>query len=476
MKPKTKKHILKRKWIVLPALLASVACARAQSSDAIIDKLVEKGILSVKEANDLREETDKNFTQSYSVKSGLPDWVNSLKFSGDIRGRYDGIFNPDHATFTAPLGVTNGIPDRARFRFRLRFGATVTMLDNVEMGFRLTSGDTPSGFSTGNPLSGNSTMQDNGTKKGIFIDTAYGKWSPLNGPDWTGVITVGKMENPFQFDEMVFDPDYTPEGAAVNLGYRVNDQHLLKLNAGTFILDELSLTSSDPFLPAAQVRWEAAWNKKVSSSVGIAGLIIENADTLTNSVVPNVNIGNTRNADGRLTYKFNPIVADGSVTYLADSFPLYKGAFPIRFSGEYIVNPAAPSSATVGGYKAENYGWNAGIVFGKSGKKGTWDLSYNYRWLGGNAWYEELVDDDFGAFWGTSVVSGALANSPPFSGASGGYASGTNIKGHVLRMSYSPTDSVTLAAKCFLTELINPFPGGTPNRATRLQVDAMWKF
>src|SRR3989442_10720845 len=85
--------------------------ACAQSADALIDKLVDKGILTVKEANDLREETDKGFTAAYSVKSGMPEWVSALKFNGDFRGRYESF------TFDDP-----NTPDRNRFRYRARFG------------------------------------------------------------------------------------------------------------------------------------------------------------------------------------------------------------------------------------------------------------------------------------------------------------------------------------------------------------------
>src|SRR5262245_22480859 len=81
-----------RKWASLAVFSASIACASAQSADALIDKLVEKGILSVKEANDLREEVDKNFTQATSAKSGMPEWVTAIKFSGDMRARYDGVY------------------------------------------------------------------------------------------------------------------------------------------------------------------------------------------------------------------------------------------------------------------------------------------------------------------------------------------------------------------------------------------------
>jgi hypothetical protein len=190
---------------------------------------------------------------------------------------------------------------------------------------------------------------------------------------------------------------------------------------------------------------------------------IDNVSLLTNGAVQNINRGNTRLAPtGELAYRFNPWVVDGAITYSLSSFPFYKGAFPIKVGAAYMNNPAAPSSA-------DNYAWNAGITFGKSGKKGTWDFSYNYKWLGANSWYEELVDSDFGAFY-------AGNNAPANSGGNAGYASGTNVKGHILRLQYSPSDSVTLAAKCLLTELINPVPVGTDSQMCRLQVDASWKF
>src|ERR1700704_725311 len=100
-------------------LLASASLinsARGQTADALIDKLVEKGILTVKEANQLREESDKGFSTSYSVKSGMSDWVTALKFNGDVRGRYEGFYNSD-PTFQ----------DRNRMRYRLRFGAVATL-------------------------------------------------------------------------------------------------------------------------------------------------------------------------------------------------------------------------------------------------------------------------------------------------------------------------------------------------------------
>jgi len=260
----------------------------------------------------------------------------------------------------------------------------------------------------------------------------------------------------------VFDQDYTPEGLSVQGSYALNDKNTVKLNLGGFLLDELSRSSSDPNLLGAQARWDASWGKKLTSTAGAGYYSIQNADTLSTASVPNQNAGNTRGTNGVPVYDFNPFVADASVTYTLDSFPLYKGAFPIKMGGEYMNNSGAPSDA-------DNYGWNVGVMFGKSGKRGTWDLSYNYKWLGANAQWEELVDSDFGAFYASTTTL-------PGPGAAAGYASGTGTKGHILRLAYSPLDSLTLSAKWFITDLINPYPTGGDSHMNRLQIDAVLKF
>jgi hypothetical protein len=64
------------------ALAALAPQVHAQSSDALIDKLVDKGILSSDEAKDLRDETDKDFKTAVAAKTGMPDWVTGYKLSG----------------------------------------------------------------------------------------------------------------------------------------------------------------------------------------------------------------------------------------------------------------------------------------------------------------------------------------------------------------------------------------------------------
>ena len=121
------------------------------------------------------------------------------------------------------------------------------------------------------------------------------------------------------------------------------------------------------------------------------------------------------------------------------------------------------------GRPADNSAYSVGFQLGKSGKKGTWDIAYTWKELGANAWWEEFTDSDFGAFY-------AAANSPANSGANVGYGSGTNVKGHILKFSYSPYNSWTVSVKWFLTDLINRYPASQDSSMSRLQVDANWKF
>ena len=454
------------------AILTLATHARAQSADMLIDKLVDKGILTVREAQDLREESDKNFNTAVQSKFGMPDWVTGYKLAGDFRGRFEELTS-ENAAFT----------ERIRYRYRMRFGITFNMQDNLEAGFRLASGDQLKGYSTGNSLSANSTAQDNFTKKSIYIDTAYGKWTPVNSGGWLAALTIGKMENPFVFTPMVFDPDLTPEGVAVQSNWAINDNHSVSLTGAAFVLDEEQLSASDPFMYGGQLMWNAKWSDKFSTALGAGSFKIVGSEQLTTANVPYINQGNTRslmnifvppnNTEQQLYVLQNrywPVILDASATYTLDSFPLYNGTFPIKLTGEFMQNVAA---------SAKNQGLWAGVTFGKSGTKKTWDITYRYERLEADAWYDQLVDDDNGAFYPGDA--GAIAGSG-FGGA--GYYGGTNIKGHMIKFNYSFTDSLTFTATCFLTDLIsydgltsNLLVPDNKNSATfRFMADVMWKF
>lgn len=443
-----------RTWVALAAGIfvsgLAASTSQAQSVDSLLDKLVDKGILTSKEAKDLRQEADEDFTKAYKAKTGMPEWVTSFKINGDFRGRFE-QFQSENDAFV----------ERNRWRYRLRVGAVAVMHDNFEVGLRLASDEAVGNFG-GDPISSNTTLQDNASKKFLYIDLAYGKWGFLKGKDFSGALTIGKMENPFVIPDMIFDTDYTPEGAGLNLVYRVSDAHQLKFNGGAFVLDELASDSSDPYMFGGQVRWDGSWTKHLSSTMGAAVLNIVNEQSLTNGAVPNVNRGNTRlPGTGVLDANFNPLVLDAALTYTFDEAPLYAGKFPVRLVGEYVNNLAISE---------REESWAAGVTFGKAGKKGTWELSYRYKFVGGDSWYEEMVDSDFGGYYQAQAVGAG------FTGSGAGYGAGTNVRGHIVKLSYSPYDALTLSATYIRSELIDEVPEGSNSVMGRLQVDALLKF
>lgn len=431
---------------LVPAFAAGCICfctgARAQSVDALLDKLVTKGVITASEAEELRKDQS---TTSATIKNKIQtaSWVESIKLSGEFGVR------ADHVTVDNDQYV-----DRFRPRYRIRVGTTAALLDNLSAELRLASGD--AGRS---PLaSGYTTFEDNAAKKHIWIDRAYGKWCPIKGDSYVAGLVVGKMVNPFNTTWLVFDADYSPEGVAAVGSLAVTPDHRLGFSAGAFMLDELADSSRDPYLVGAQLVWNATWTTNLLSELKIGVFGLGNSDRLDNATVPNLNVGNTRTAGGALAYNFNPVVLGASVTYLLGTTSLYPGRLPVTFDAEFIHNPAV---------SAANQAWIIGAALGRTAKKGTWSLEYHYYRIESDAWFEEFINDDSLAFYSAT---------PPGSGKTTGVYGGTNQKGHLLCISYAVTDSLSLAARSYINRLIEPPTGARNDTAYHIQVDAVLKF
>jgi hypothetical protein len=423
------------------AALTTIAAqpAQAQSNvDALLNKLEQKGILTTDETKALREESalaaTNNFNAEINAKFPVAPWVKSINFTGDFRGRND-----------YRASDNNAMVDRDMLRYRLRVGMLVNMQDDLQLGFRLGSGD------SGNPLSNNQTLNGNASKKALYIDTAFGRWTPIDDGTWKLVGTIGKMDNPFALTPMVFDPDLTPEGAALQTTYNINDRNSLVFNGGAFVLDELTGVTRDPFMFGGQILWNSQWSSRLATSLGFSAFDIVNKETL--GAAYDSNRGNTLSG-GALVHNYSPLIADAGVTYTLESFPLYPGKFPIKLQAEYMNNPGANNN---------NNGYWAGVTFGKAGKKHTWDLSYRYEYLEADAWWSQVVDDDNAAFFPTSLTAGS-------------FAGGTNIKGHLVKFNYSIFDSLTFSFSCYLNDLVNNPVPGAKNGAIHAMADLMWKF
>lgn len=449
------------------AFAAMGATAQAQSVDALIDKLVQKGTLTVKEGNDLRQESDKDFTKAYSLKNGMPDWVSSFKFNSDFRGRFERNYWDNSAFAT-----------RDRYRYRLRLGVTASFYDDFTVGFRLASSNQASGIGAGtggNPVSLNTDLGGGSSKKLLYVDTAFASWNPIHSGDWSVTLTAGKMDNPFALSNMLFDYDITPEGAALQSAYTINDKQTLKFNSAFFVLGEVSKAtgttlspSHDPFMLGAQALWESKWTSNLESAFGVGAFAISGKQNLgIGTSQPNFSTGNTRDAAGvYLLNNYDPIVGTGAVTYRLASLPGYAGPFPIKLAGEYLQNPGAA---------ANNQGYWAGVQFGKAGHKGLWEIFYRYQRLEADAWYESFPDDDNGAFYASAKIPGTTH----LYSNGAGFFGGTNVKGHLVKATYSFTDYLNMSMTYYLNDLINKPTAnafGNQSAAGHFMVDMMWKF
>ncbi|HTQ99590.1 MAG TPA: putative porin [Candidatus Acidoferrum sp.] len=412
------------------ALLGLAPLAHADTAvEALLNKLEQKGILTVEEAKALKAEntqdTAADFNKSFAAKMGTPDWLTSYKFGGDFRDRWDDMSSDN-----------SSVVDRERLRYRLRFGFNLTLKDDFDIIFKLGSGD-------GGAVTNNQTFGVDGSKKILYVDTAYFRWTVKND-DWTVVTSMGKM-NQTMDTQMILDPDYTPEGGAVQVAYKLGRSDTLRFNSVAYALDELSTNKRDPYLWGTQLMWDSRYSSNVSSTLGVSVYDITNQTSLTHAY--NSNSGNTI-VGGNYAHSYRPVVVDANVTFNQDSTP-------IKLIGEYLENQDAD---------IDNKGWYAGFVYGKAAKKGSWDFAYRYQSLEADAWWDQIIDDDNIAAMPTSSTVAAIHG-------------GTNVKGNWIKFNYMLTDALTFTTTIYKNTVVkNLFPINSTTDGFHSMVDLMWKF
>ena len=423
-------------------ILAGVAAtggvqAQEDGGNLLLRKLVEKGVLTQKEADELLAESRQEAKQQYTLWQAAPDlpsWVQKLSMKGDLRFRFEN-FNS--------AGDGNTKPARERFRYRFRYGVAATLNDAWMVGFRLASGG------TGNSVSTNETMDDDGGNDDLNIDQAYAAWTPYDDMK----ITFGKMPNPLRLDDAVWDSDYTPEGVAFSYAYELSQNHKVGVALGGIIVDESGSDSSDAYAGLAQVTLDSTLTSRVSSYFGVATYNLFNKEA-AKELGASYMRGNTATYSGNPVTQvnnqnYNPYIFDGALTYQMDSFPAYQGTFPISFGGTYITNPTLDD---------EERGYLVTIKFGKAKKVGNWEMGYQFRELQADSLYDNWVADDYGAYG--------------VGGDSNSYYAGTDVRGHVVHFKYQLTASMQCAARVMRTEALTT----SSHETTRGQFDLIWKF
>jgi hypothetical protein len=185
----------KRIFAIASVLALGLTAVKAQTDSALLDALVKKGVLSDKEADDIRASEVKDYNTTAASKLSIGSYIQKLTFYGDGRLRYD-AYSQTNYNYDSK-NVTD------RFRYRVRIGAEYAYSDNIKTGIELESSTTDD--------SGNQTMGSMFTKASINVSKIYLQYAPT---DWL-TADVGKFTNPwYETTDMVYSMDENPEGAA----------------------------------------------------------------------------------------------------------------------------------------------------------------------------------------------------------------------------------------------------------------------
>jgi hypothetical protein len=288
---------------------------------AILDALVEKGVLSAEVAQGLVKQAEKKGqeqaeasaqaeaasgvvrvpyipevvkreireqirqevvaqakTEQWGDVNAVPEWVGRLKWEGDFRLRYQGdVFADGNLLPSAYESEWGGQPDnttenRHRLRARARLGLTAKITDAVSTGFRITTGN------TSDPVSTNQTLGGDFNKFSLVLDRAYAKAHPW---DWLSV-SGGRIPNPFFSTDLVWDDDLNFDGVAATFTpwARSNRSGKPFFTVGAFPLNEVQSSTTnlarDKWLYAAQAGIDWKQDADTRWHLGVAYYDYEN--------------------------------------------------------------------------------------------------------------------------------------------------------------------------------------------------------
>lgn len=232
-------------------LTGYVPVARAQPSvDSLLNKLEQKGVLTVDEANQLKAENAADQTNLVNElpasKWKLSKAIQSIGLYGDLRLRYEyrGVDNA--------LGASPNTYYRERARYALRAGIRGDLYDDFSYGIRLETANNPrSPWDTfgNNTTAGAATPSDKNTS-GIYLGQAFLNWHPAAWYE----MTLGRMAMPLYTTPMVWDSDINPEGAFEKLKYTVDDLDLFA-DFGQFVYQDPSSASDSPTSDTMLLTW-----------------------------------------------------------------------------------------------------------------------------------------------------------------------------------------------------------------------------
>ena len=435
--------------------------------------------------------------ERWANPNALPEWLDRFSFEGDVRLRHDAIrlgngnTSPGVANYVSGTGLTraadlvgangnfSGVPngntqeDFNRTRLRFRLGATATISDKVLAGLRISTGNT-----TG-PTSTNQTLGQGLNKYTLVLDRGFITLKP-----WSGfTVSGGRIANPFFSTDLVWADDLNFEGVAASYSSQWSTDLTGFVTGGWFPLrtdSPLQSTSRNFTGLQAGVNWQfgRTSNLKLGAALysyrGMEGQL----ESAARYGPPSASDYGTRyeypnglRQRGNTLFITNAIadpLAGATYWGLASGFREFNltGTVDIaRFdpvhvvlTGDYVKNLAFDRSRTAARTGAsivdgKDFGYLGKVTVGypSIARRGEWNASLAYRWLGSDAVLDAFTNSDFGL-------------------------GGTNSKGYILGGSYGLDKNTWVSIRWMSSQLINsaaPKVTGATAAPTKLSVDLL---
>lgn len=249
-------------------------------------------------------------TEGWASPGKYPEWASRIRLSGDIRGRFEGLWYPGGSWNAAgqivdfnaintgspynvsPLDLSdpatyNSTEDRNRFRLRARLGLDADLMEGFTAGLRLATGSDSAPVSTNQTLGGSG---GNFSKYSLWLDRAFLKYEPFKNTDLKSPyadksdveLTMGRFDNPFwTATDLVYDTDLGFDGLAVKGRHEVSPGITPFAVAGAFPIFNTNLNfatnendkfeSDDKYLLGAQVgvNWQATEQVGLTFGAGV---------------------------------------------------------------------------------------------------------------------------------------------------------------------------------------------------------------
>ena len=372
-----------------------------------------------------------------------------LKFSGDLRGRYDGIWYSDDTTGPAAR-------NRYRLRYRLRVNAKATINEHAKVALRFGSNGSDS-------RSGNQTLGsgvDFGPNE-IGIRRAYLIILPFNNgklPSHEGhwAIQFGRVPIPFVWkngkDFMIWDNDFNPSGVSTTLDVALSEEVTFFTNLGYFVMDE-NKAARDPFVSGVQGGLVAKLTDKVK--VGVRGSYYY-FDYLDAAFIERGvdGTGGATSAGGNIVDGLTGDASGGDLRVVATHGFVKINGLPVLAFGGYSTNLSAEPSQMFTNVTEENIAYNAGIEGGD--KKKAVKLGVAYYFIEANAFPAQFIDSDL--FDGRTNRKGFVV-----------YGSRRLMEGTEFNIKLFSSDAIETELPAFEDSV-------EKSKRTRVQIDLVYKF